>query len=127
MKNDTKTFVLLISDLMAANGGKIPASVFFEIGRGRCGMTCKEVIEARAKFYPETVRTVNRKKKAAKKTIVKKVKTSDEPKPLSKALKTAMKSADESHGVVENDGNSFVWIASPEEIANPSSLHETSY
>lgn len=134
--NVTK-FVAEVKSRLAANSGKIPAPLYFEIGK-LCGMKCKEVVDAKKEHFADQVKgaaapkAVAAKKpavKKGKKTAVKKGKTkpADEPAALTKAQLKAMKGADESTGVVEDTEESFVWIASPEEIANPTDLHETTY
>ena len=136
--NITK-FVAEVKNRLAANSGKIPAPLYFEIGK-LCGMKCKEVVDAKKEHFPDQVKGAGAPKvvaakkpavKKGKKTAVKKgkatKKVADEPAPLTKKQMKALASADESTGVVEDSDTTFVWIASPEEIANPSDLHETSY
>lgn len=135
MTSNIDKFIAEVTDRLAANNGKIPAPLYFEIGK-LCGMTCKQVVEAKKEKFSDKIRNATRTTsvkpvKAAKKAVVKKVKkvktVSDEPAALTKKQKKAFAAADESTGVVEDTPNSFVWIASPEEIANPADLHETAY
>lgn len=129
-------FVAEVSDRLKANNGKIPAPLYFEIGK-LCGMTCKQVVDAKKEHFSDKVRVGGRtpikaSPKAAKKAVKKgktdkKVKQADEPAELTKAQKKALKGADESTGIVEDSESAYVWIASPEEIASTEELHKTDY
>lgn len=111
-----------------------PAAELYKVGMA-FGLTCKEVNEnflgkdkavSRGR-YLAIVPNVNVKKVAAKKPAKKVSKKADvEPVKLTKKQKKALAEADESTGVVENTEDSFVWIASPDEIQNPDKypLHE---
>jgi hypothetical protein len=133
--NITK-FVAEVKTRLKANNGKIPAPLYFEIGK-LCGMKCKEVVDAKKEHFADQVkgaggkisdRKTAAKKPAAKKAAVKKTKkVADEPVSLTKKQLKALKGADESTGIVEDTDTAFVWIASPEEIANPSDIHTTNY
>lgn len=128
----TEKFIAKIGERLKLGGGKIPAPVYFEVGK-LCGLTCKQVVEAKKEHFSGAVRTPSVKaakapapKKATKTTkpAAKKGKKVDEPELTAaekKSLKKALKNVDERTGVVEDSldtGGSFVWIASAEEIAD---------
>jgi hypothetical protein len=133
-------FVKEVSNRLSANNGKIPAPLYFEIGK-LCGMTCKQVVEAKKEHFADKVkggtRTTSKPVKAAKKAVKKakpakkepkgKKKVEAEPAALTKKQKKALANADESTGIVEDTDTAFVWIASPEEIASTEELHKTNY
>ena len=127
MKSELK-YVAEMNKLLAK--GKVKAPVFFEVGK-TFGMTCKEVCEARKKHFSGEMKVVSKTK-------------------AEKAVKEILGDAAELHGdygspevednseevdagpppdfgVIEDSENSFVWIASPDEIENPTSIHDTTY
>jgi len=133
--NITK-FIAEVKTRLAANDGKIPAPLYFEIGK-MCGMTCKEVVDAKKEHFSGQVKVVGAAKPAkklkkgkeaarAKKGKANKKPVEAEPAELTKAQKKALKGADESTGVVEDTETAFVWIATPEEISSELK-HDTNY
>lgn len=139
--NITK-FLAEIKTRLKANNGKIPAPLYFEIGK-LCGLKCKDVVEAKREHFADQLKpSVAAKAPAAKKVKAPKVdpvkkgkdaarvraarKQADEPAELTKAQKKAAKNADESTGIVEQTETAFVWIATPEEIVSDIK-HDTDY
>lgn len=124
-------FIAEVQSRLDANGGKIPAALYFDIGK-LCGMKCKEVVEAKKEhFAGKSGKKAATKtaRKAAKKGTVKKTKDVKAPKgdaALVKASKKMLKGADESTGLVANTEDEYVWIASPEEISGEFK-HDTAY
>jgi hypothetical protein len=124
-------FIAEVSDRLKANNGKIPATLYFEIGK-LCGMTCKQVVDAKKEHFADKVKGATKVAKKAVKSKTKpkkeaKAKKESEPAPLTKKQLKAFANADESHGVVENSETAYVWIASPEEIASTEYLHKVDY
>lgn len=134
-------FLTEVKSRLAANSGKIPAPLYFEIGK-LCGMTCKDVVEAKREHFADQVKGATAGKPIAAKKVAKPAKKATKTaKPAKKATKPddevevkltkkqkkMIAEADESTGVVEQTEDTFVWIASPEEIASDKDIHETSY
>lgn len=126
--SETK-FVAQIKALLEK--GKVAGPKYFEVGK-LCGMKCKEVVDAKKKYFSAGTKA-SVKSAEAKNTT----KTEQVPATELDELKTKYGSLVEDNeepagppsdfGIIANTENEFVWIASPEEIANPSDLHSTSY
>jgi hypothetical protein len=125
--NETK-FVAEMKKRLAA--GKVPAPVFFEVGK-LCGLKCKEVVDAKKAHFSDNVKGAPVKKSPPPKKY-----TAEEQLKRAKEDSDVILSgrygninvedngeAEPEHGIVKDDGNEFVWIASPELIASTEGMH----
>jgi hypothetical protein len=134
--NETK-FVAEIKALLAK--GKVAAPKYFEVGK-LCGLKCKEVVDAKKAYFSGETKSspAPQKSKPAKKL------TQAEQDEQAKINHDVIMNADLSNrygsitvednsepapdfGIVTDTPEAFVWIASPEEIENPTDLHATTY
>ena len=137
-------FVLFLQGLPESNQG-FSAKDFYKLGQNY-GITCKQIKDTflgkqraiRAGRYPAEIGAVPLGKKAASKKAASK-KAASKKAASKKAARKVTSTAcadfdndvdkiigDESTGVVENTADSFVWIATPEEIAGEL-IHQTNY
>ena len=128
--NETK-FVAEMKKRLAA--GKVPAPVFFEVGQ-QYGLKCKEVVIVKKEHFsgkpPAQVQKSRPAKKLTAAEQLKLAKTNQEV--IDRVdLKTRYGNinvedngeAEPEHGVVKDDGNEFIWIASPSEIASTEGMY----
>lgn len=115
-------FVAAINKLIS-KGEKIPNSKFYTIGR-EYGLKFKEIGELKESEFAG----LSRKKKT--KTVAKKTEKKqkiENPEPA-KSEKPEINEEDlEATGVVQDDSEAFVWIASEEEINSTEELHKVDY
>jgi hypothetical protein len=116
MTAETK-FVAEVKALLAK--GKVSAKTMAEVGKA-CGLTCRAVVDAKKLHFASETAPVTKAVKPAKAAkAAKPVKAPKAPKAAKEPVAAAP--------VEPAEGEVFVWIASPEEIENPTNLHEPDY
>lgn len=125
MKSETK-YVAEMTRLLAK--GKVKAPVYFEVGK-TFGMACKEVCEARKKHFSGEMKTPAKAKaaKAVKEILGDAAELNGDYGSPEVEDNSEPVGPPPDFGVVIDTPDEFVWIATPEEIKNPSDLHATNY